>query len=114
MYDIGSDTIAERPNGVGPAGPAHAVDRDGVVLCRGERARYHFPWLDWMGESTPDDERAAACPDCAAIALERALPAAAIDDPYPITAAVESIPVQPAIDWLRLPQDFSVWSDGLA
>ena len=49
MYDVGSDRIAMRANGVGPAAPAHAVDRDGDVLCRQERPRYHFPSLDWMG-----------------------------------------------------------------
>lgn len=120
MYAVGSDTIAVRANGVAPAAPAHAVDHDGDVLCRDERPRYHFPWLDWMGERTPDEERAAACPDCATIALGRALPAAASDDPYP-AAAPSTTPVptvtaatQPAIDWLRFPQDFSIWSDGLA
>ncbi len=137
MYDVGSDRLALLPAGIGPAAPAHAVDRDGEVLCREERPRYHFPWLDWMGELTPDEARAAACPDCAAIALERALPAAALDDPYPsaatssapypnapyasaayanaapaVTATVVE-PSQPAIDWLRFPQDFSIWSDGL-
>lgn len=130
MYVVGSDRISMRANGIGPAAPAHAVDRDGDVLCRDERPRYHFPWLDWMGETAPDETRpdearAAACPDCATIALERALPAAAGDDPYPsatapAAAADEPHPpatasgaVQPAIDWLRFPQDFSVWSDGL-
>lgn len=133
MYDVGSDRIAMLPAGIGPAAPAHAVDRDGDVLCRDERPRYHFPWLDWMGELTPDEARAAACPDCAAIALERALPAGALDDPYPTSASPSALsqsatypsappavaatvvePSQPAIDWLRFPQDFSVWSDGLS
>jgi len=121
MYAVGSDRISMRANGIGPAAPAHAVDRDGDVLCRVERPRYHFPWLDWMSETTPDETpddeagpdeaRARACPDCATVALERALPAAAADDPYP--SAPGSVAVQPAIDWLRFPQDFSVWSDGL-
>lgn len=130
MYVVGSDRISMRRNGIGPAAPAHAVDRDGGVLCRDERPRYHFPWLDWIGETTPDEARpdeirAAACPDCATIALERELPAAAAGDPYPSTtgpaaaaddtspSAPASVAVQPAIDWLRFPQDFSVWSDGL-
>lgn len=112
MYVVGTDEIAVRGGGVAPSGLAHAVDVGGEVLCRDERPRYQFPWLDWMGEATPaeapDEARAAACPACTTIALERAMPAA--DDPYPTAARPAT---QPAIDWLRLPQDFSVWSAGL-
>jgi len=117
MYVVGTDEIVLRSNGVGPGGIAHAVDMDGGVICRDERPRYQFPWLDWMTELTPQSERARACPDCTAVALERALPAAAADDPYPSPVPEQAAPVSqqatPAIDWLRFPQDFSVWSDGL-
>jgi hypothetical protein len=114
MYAIGSDTIAMLASGVAPAAPAHAVDLDGELLCRDERPRYHFPWLDWMGEQVADEVRAAACPLCAAIALERGQPAASLDDPYPTAAtAATAMTGQPAIDWLRFPQDFSVWSSSL-
>lgn len=106
MYDVGSDRIAVLDGVVTPSGPAHAVDRDGEVICREERPRYQFPALDWMGESTPDEDRARACPSCTAIALERVMPVAGIDDPYPTL----DVPRQPAIDWLRDPEDFSAWS----
>ena len=105
MYVVGSDEIGMLGGSVAPRGVAHAVDIDGDVICREARPRYHFPWLDWMDEPTPDEARAAACPACTTIALERAMPAA--DDPYPAANAV------PAIDWLRFPQDLSVWSAGL-
>jgi hypothetical protein len=108
MYDVGSDRIALLGHRLIPAGPAHAVDLDGVVLCRDDRPRYHFPSLDWMSEPAPDDERIAPCPACTSIALERALPG---DDPYPTEMPI--VPAQPAIDWLREPQDFTVWSTGL-
>ncbi|MDQ1684022.1 MAG: hypothetical protein QOC82_759 [Frankiaceae bacterium] len=113
MYDIGADQITLPAGGrPEPSGTAHAVDRDGEVLCREERPRYHFPWLDWI----TDSERAAACPACTTIALERALPAAAADDPYPTgipAVGVSLLPEQPAIDWLRFPQDLSLWSADL-
>lgn len=111
MYAVGSDRIALLPEGIGPGAPAHAVDRDGDKLCRDERPRYHFPARDWMNELTPEATRVVPCPECATIALERALPAAALDDPYPSAAEQGAAP---AIDWLRFPQDFSVWSDGLS
>lgn len=111
MYVVGTDEIAMLADGGGriaPRGLAHAVDADGDVICREARPRYQFPWLDWMTEPTPDEARDAACPACTTIALERAQPAA--DDPYP---TADRAGVQPAIDWLRFPQDFSVWSTGL-
>ncbi|MDQ1748013.1 MAG: hypothetical protein QOD07_2276 [Frankiaceae bacterium] len=117
MYVVGTDEIVLRGSGVGPGGIAHAVDLDGDVLCRDERARYQFPWLGWMTETTPEAERSRACPECTTVALQRALPAAGADDPYPTTASTPvpapPAPVQPAMDWLRLPQDFTVWSNGL-
>jgi len=111
MYAVGSDRIALLPEGIGPGAPAHAVDHDGEKLCRDERPRYHFPARDWMNELTPDQTRVVPCPECATIALERALPAAPLDDPYP---SAPEWGAAPAIDWLRFPQDFSVWSDGLS
>jgi hypothetical protein len=118
MYVVGTDQIMLRGSAVEPSGLAHAVDLDGEVICRSERARYQFPWLDWLTEMTPEAERPRACPECTTVALERALPAAGTDDPYPTTTMpsrvpVPPAPVQPAMDWLRLPQDFSVWSNGL-
>lgn len=116
MYVVGTDEIALRGNGVGPSGIAHAVDADGDVICRDARPRYQFPWLDWMTELTPESERARACTDCTAVALRRALPVAEADDPYPavdVPPQASPQPATPAIDWLRFPQDFSIWSDGL-
>ena len=109
MYVVGSDEIAMLGGSVAPRGVAHAVDADGDVICRDARPRYQFPWLNWLGDPAAAGVPAAACPACTTIALERALPAA--DDPYP--AAVPRPDGQPAIDWLRFPQDFSVWSAGL-
>jgi hypothetical protein len=108
MYAVGSDLITMRGPRSVPQGVAHAVDLDGDLLCREARPRYHFPWLGWMTEATPDDERAASCPACTTVALERALPAAGADDPYPAPAAVRAL-AEPAIDGLRYPQDFTVW-----
>ena len=123
MYVVGSDRIMLRNNGVGPSGIAHAVDVDGDVICRDERPRYQFPWLDWTTEVTTESERARACPGCTAIALERAMAVGGADDPYPSVVpqqealapapATTQHQATPAIDWLRFPQDFSVWSDGL-
>jgi len=110
MYVVGTDEIAMLGGGVAPRGPVHAVDADGEVICRQERPRYHFPWMEWMGAPTPDEARAAACPACTTIALERAMPAGDADDPYP---TADRPATQPAIDWLRFPQDFTVWSAGL-
>src|SRR5437764_10524077 len=97
MYAVGSDRVAVVPKGLAPVGPAHAVDQDGDVLCREERPRYYFPWLDWLTEHMPDEARAAACGDCAAIALERALPAASVDDPYPSATPAPAPAAVPAV-----------------
>jgi hypothetical protein len=112
MYALGSNLITVRGLRSVPGGIAHAVDLDGDVLCGAGRPRYYFPWLGWMTEPAPDDERAASCPACTTVALERALPAAAGDDPYPAAAAAAPVSAQSAIDWLRYPQDFTVWSAG--
>lgn len=111
MYVVGTDEIAMLGGGLAPSGTVHAVDIDGDVICRDTRPRYHFPWLGWMDTPTPNEARAAACPACTTIALERALPAA--DDPYPASGYAPRPAGQPAIDWLRFPQDLSVWSVGL-
>lgn len=107
MYVVGTDEIAVLGGGVAPSGLAHAVDADGEVICRAERPRYHFPWMDWMDAPASDEAPATACPTCTAIALERVMPVA--DDPYPTARPA----TQPAIDWLRFPQDLSLWSTGL-
>lgn len=133
MYVVGTDQIALHGGGLRPSGLAHAVDLDGDVICRDERPRYQFPWLDWMTELSPESERSRACPECTAVALERAMPVGGADDPYPSVVPEQPAPQEaapelqdafapaattqhqatPAIDWLRFPQDFSVWSDGL-
>src|SRR4051794_39824903 len=105
MYDVGGDGFTLRDGRPMPKGLAHAVDRDGAVLCRAERPRYYSPWLDWRGDDPPDEDRAAACPECTAVALERALPPGAAYDPYPAAAA--EVPAQPAIDWLGETGDFT-------
>jgi hypothetical protein len=111
MYHVGSDRIAVRANGLTPVAPTHAVDRDGDLLCRDERPRYHFPWLDWMDELAPAEARAQACADCAAIALERALPAGAAYDPYPAGDAPAA--AVPMVEWMRDAPDLTLWSAGL-
>lgn len=110
MYAVGSHLITMREGRTVPCGVAHAVDLDGDVLCGAGRPRYYFPWLGWMTEGAPAEERLASCPACTTVALERALPAAVGDDPYPAGAPATSMPAHSAMDWLRYPQDFTAWS----
>jgi hypothetical protein len=119
MYAIGTDSIATGTAGPVPTGPAHAVDLDGLVLCRAARPRFHFPALRWQQLA---ENGGQLCAMCAAVALERALPPQAGHD-YPEQPAAQpavqpavqqavQVSMEPALTWAST-LDLSTWSQDL-
>lgn len=94
MYVVGSDQIAVRGQRVVPAGPHHAVDEQGRVLCRANRPRFTWPSLDWPQPDSAGDA-ADACPLCAQVCRSQETFAAA--PAYPADP-IPSQPVSPAAD----------------
>ncbi|MDQ1697810.1 MAG: hypothetical protein QOJ03_3163 [Frankiaceae bacterium] len=73
MYVIGSDRIRVTDGRVEPAGDRHAVDADGLAVCRDRGPVYLFPALGWSSQDTAG----AVCAVCTGAVAALRTPATA-------------------------------------